>query len=113
LKILVVGAGRIGSKVIKQLKKSAKIKFYTIDPRENPKALEEEIIEKIDFSVDLIPSEIIKIINDLRPDLVLVTTSKEDISNTGVQGIDILVESLNNELESASEYPIISVSRNE
>jgi saccharopine dehydrogenase-like NADP-dependent oxidoreductase len=113
LKILVVGAGRIGSKVIKQLKKSTKIRFYTIDPRENPQALEQEIVEKIDFSVDLIPGEIIKIINDLRPDLVLVTTSKEDISKTGVQGIDILVESLNNELESASEYPIISVSRNE
>ena len=111
MKILVVGAGRIGSKVIKQLEKNTKIKFYTVDPRENPHALEQEIVEKIDFSVDLIPRELIKIINDLRPDLVLVTTSKEDISKTGVQGIDILVDSLNSELESASEYPIISVSR--
>ncbi len=111
MKVLVVGAGRIGSKVIKQLKKRTNIKFYTVDPRENPQALEQGIIEKIDFSVDLIPGEIIKIINELRPDLVLVTTSWEDISKTGAQGMDVLVESLNNELESGSEYPIISVSR--
>ncbi|MFP3951172.1 MAG: hypothetical protein ACLFVP_03395 [Candidatus Bathyarchaeia archaeon] len=113
MKILVVGAGKIGSKVIKQLQKRSEIEIYTVDPRENPYALEKELVEKIDYSVDLVPSEIIKLVNKLDPDLVLVTTSKDDISDTGIQGMELLVESLNNELEAASKYPIISVSRNE
>lgn len=113
MKILVVGAGRVGSKVIQQLRKRPEIEIYTADPRENPQAMEQGIIDQIDYTVELVPGEIIKILNELNPVLVLVTTSKEDISRTGVQGIELLVESLNNELEATSRHPIISVSRSE
>lgn len=112
MKILVVGAGKVGSKVIKQLRKKASIDIYTVDPRENPEALEQGIIEKIDYAVELVPGEIIKILDGLKPDLVLVTTSKKDISKADVEGMELLVESLDNELEATSEYPIVSVSRN-
>ena len=113
LKILVVGAGKIGLRVIKQLRKNPNIEIITVDPRENPKALEEGIIEKVDYSIDLIPGEIMNLLEEVNPDLVLVTTSKDDISDTGAQGLELLVESLNCELESAPNYPIISVSRRE
>jgi predicted dinucleotide-utilizing enzyme len=113
LKVLVVGAGKIGARVIKQLRKKPKIKIITVDPRENPQAIEEGIIERVDYSIDLIPGEIMNLLQEVNPDLVLVTTSKDDISNTGAQGLELLVESLNNELEASSNYPIISVSRSE
>jgi saccharopine dehydrogenase-like NADP-dependent oxidoreductase len=112
MRILVVGAGRVGSEVIQQLGKNPRIEIYTLDPRDKPPAVEEEIIQQIDYPVDLVSSQIINVLNELKPDLVLVTTCKEDISRKGVEGMELLVESLNKELIEASNYPIISVSRN-
>ena len=94
MKILVLGAGRIGAKVIRQLRKNKDI-----------------VISALDYSVDLRPFELEPIIREVKPDLVLVTTSPEDISRSVIPGLDILVDALSREIETAFSVPVIAVSR--
>ena len=111
MRILVVGAGRIGARVIRQLKKNAGLTLLTVDPREIPFAVKEGIIPSVTYNAKLTPIELEQIIEKCKPDLVLVTTSSEDIGRSGVPGIEILVESLRGELEATSKVPIIAVDR--
>ena len=111
MKILVLGAGRIGAKVIRQLRKNKDIVIVTVDPREAPYAVKQGIISELDYSVDLRPFELEPIIREVKPDLVLVTTSPEDISRSVIPGLDILVDALSRELETAFSVPVIAVSR--
>jgi Trk K+ transport system NAD-binding subunit len=111
MRVLVVGAGMVGARVLKQLKKNPKIKVVTIDPRDTPYAVEQGIIEGVDYIVDLNTVEVMETVNNVRPDLVLVTTSKEDIARAGVSGLEVLVTGLRNELEATAEVPIIAVAR--
>jgi hypothetical protein len=74
--------------------------------------VEEGLIESVDYFLELNPNDIISIIKHVKPDLVLVTTSSEDITRTDVPGLEILVESLRSELEATAEVPIIAVARN-
>jgi len=113
LKILVVGAGIIGGKIIKQLKKNAEIEIIVVDSREAPFSVEEGIIKTIDYQVELRPIELEQVIKEVNPDIVLVTTSPQDISKSSIPGLEILVEALGIELESTSKVPIIAVSRSE
>jgi hypothetical protein len=113
LKILVVGAGVIGAKVIKQLRRNPSIEIRVVDSREVPFSVEEGIIEKVDYQVELRPVELEQVIMEVKPDIVLVTTSPQDISKSSIPGLEILVEALRIELESASKVPIIAVSRSE
>lgn len=109
--ILVVGAGRVGAKVLLQLKKNPMIKVVTVDPREKPFAVTEGIINAVDYHSELSQGELKELFEEVKPDLVLVTTSTEDIGRTGVAGLEVLVEALKGELEATESTPIIAVSR--
>ncbi len=111
MRVLVVGAGMVGARVLIQLKKNPRIEVVTVDPRERPYAVEQGIIEDVDYHVELNTVEIKDTLSEVRPDLVLVTTSKEDISRAGVSGLEVLVTGLRNELEATAEVPIIAVAR--
>lgn len=111
MRVLVVGAGKIGARVLLQLKKNPEITVMTIDPRETPYAVEEGVIPSVDYRSDLTPRDLKPILEEAKPDLVLVTTSREDIGRTGIPGLEILVESLQGELEAMANVPIIAVSR--
>jgi hypothetical protein len=51
------------------------------------------------------------VLKAVEPDIVIVTTSKEDIGRSGIPGLEILVEALQGELEVISNVPIITVDR--
>ena len=65
----------------------------------------------VDFHNELSPGDLEGVLRKVRPDLVLVTTSGEDIGRTGVPGLELLVESLRGELEATASVPIIAVAR--
>ena len=111
MRVLVVGAGKVGLKVLHQLRKNPSIIVATVDPRERPPAIEDGIIEAVDYHNELRLRELAQVIKKEKPDIVLVTTSPEDISKSGVSGLEILVESLRGELEASANVPIIAVSR--
>ena len=69
------------------------------------------MIESVDFHNELSSRDLEWVLLQVRPDLVLVTTSGEDIGRPGVPGLELLVESLRGELEAAANVPIIAVAR--
>jgi NADPH:quinone reductase-like Zn-dependent oxidoreductase len=111
LRVLVVGAGRVGTRVLLQLSKNPNLTIVTVDPREEPFAVAEGIITSIDYRRELTPKDLEHVIEEVAPDLVLVTTSPEDMGLEGVPGLEILVDALRGELEATAKVPVIAVSR--
>lgn len=111
MKVLVCGAGENGASVIHQLRKNSQIEIVTLDPRENPFALAEGIIEKIDVKEMLTPLTLDFVIKEVKPDLILLTTELEDLGLGNVAGIEMLSSSMRDELTSISPVPLIQVAR--
>ena len=111
LRVLVVGAGRVGARVLLQLAKNPYLTVATVDPREEPFAVKEGIIPSVNYRRELNPRDLEHVIAEVEPDLVLVTTSPEDMGLEGVPGLEILVEALRGELEATAKVPVIAVSR--
>ncbi len=112
MRILVVGAGRIGAKVLEQLKKNPAVTVLTLDPRDNPYALEQGIIDAVDFRESLTPLNLKYVLEKAQPDLILLARATEDLGLGNVLGMDLLSESLSQELTEICELPIIKVARN-
>jgi ketopantoate reductase len=111
MRVLVAGAGQVGTKVLLQLKKNPKLEVLTVDPRENPPAVQEGIIPEVDFREKLTLTALEEVIKQAKPDLVLVTTSTEDMGLGRAPGVDIYVETLRAEVASIVDVPVIGVAR--
>ncbi len=109
--VLVVGAGKTGAGVLRQLLKNPVLRIVTLDPRENPYAIQEGILEDVDFKEPLTPLSIDSIIKAARPDLVLLTTSPQDMGLGEAAGIDVLSAALHDELATIADVPVIKVAR--
>ena len=109
MRVLVVGAGRVGARVLLQLKKNSNIEVLTVDPREEPYAIQEGIISHVDFREALTPNALEYVIKQAKPDLVLLTTTMEDMGLGKAPGIDIFVEAIRKELASIIDVPVIGV----
>ena len=111
LRVLVVGAGRVGARVLRQLQKNPELTVLVLDPRENPHALEEGIISKVDIREALTPLTLEHVVAQARPELILLTTTTEDLGLGKAPGLDVLVDSLKEEVAALSEVPVIEVAR--
>jgi 3-hydroxyacyl-CoA dehydrogenase len=111
MRILVVGAGQLGARVLEQLKKNPRLTVLTLDPRENPYALEQGIIAAVDFCESLTPLNLKYILERAQPDLILLARATEDLGLGNVSGMDVLAESLGQELAAICEIPMIKVAR--
>ncbi len=111
MRVLVVGAGQIGGRVVVQLRKNAGIEVITLDPREAPPAVQAGIIGRVDHRVPLEIGELKDVILEVAPDLVLLTTSAVDLGTTGSSGLDLFLDALNQELEASARVPVVAVAR--
>jgi hypothetical protein len=111
MRVLVVGAGRTGVRVIRQLQKNLEIEIITADPRADAYALRKGFIEAVDIQEGFTPLTVDYVIEKAKPDLILLTTTTEDLGLGDAPGIDILAEALRKEVESASDVPLIQVAR--
>lgn len=109
--VLVVGAGKTGAEVLRQLLKNPDLRIITLDPRDNPYAVQERILAGVDFKEPLTPLSIDSIVRSARPDLVLLTTSPQDMGLGEAAGIDVLSAALDDELATIADVPVIKVSR--
>ena len=112
MRILVVGAGRVGAEVIKQLKKNPSLTVLTLDPRENPYALAQGIIKAVDFRESLTPLNLNFVLEQAKPDLILLARATEDLGLGKAPGMGLFAESLGHELAEVCEVPIIKATRN-
>lgn len=111
MRVLVVGAGRTGARVIKQLRKNPDIEIITADPRADAHAVEKGLIERVDILEGFTPLTVDYVIEKAKPDLILLATATEDLGLGDAPGIDILADALRKEVASASDIPLIQVAR--
>jgi len=111
MRVLVVGAGRAGARVIRQLKKNPDIEIVTADPRADSYAVEKGVIEAVDIQEAFTPLTIDFVLEKADPDLILLAMATEDLGLGTAPGIDILAEALRKEVASASNVPLIEVAR--
>ena len=109
--VLVVGAGKTGTEVLRQLLKNPDLQIVTLDPRENPYAVETGIVKDVDFKEPLTPLSIDSIVKVAQPDLVLLTTSPQDMGLGEAAGMDVLSAALHDELATIADVPVIKVMR--
>ena len=111
MRILVVGAGRTGAAVIQQLRKNESLTIITTDARENPYALANKIIDSIDYHEALTPFNLDYLVNEIQPDLVLLTRGAEDLGLGTAMGLDLFSDSLKEELAAIATVPVIQVTQ--
>lgn len=111
MRVLVVGAGRAGAVVIRQLRKNPDLEVMTVDPRPRPFAVEEGLIDSVDVEETLTPLTLEYVLERSDPDLILLTTDAEDLALGHAPGVDVLHQSLREELAAISPVPVLIVSR--
>jgi saccharopine dehydrogenase-like NADP-dependent oxidoreductase len=111
MRILVIGAGRTGARVIRQLKKNPDIVIMTADPRANLAAVDEQLIEKVDIREALTPLTLEKVLTESHPDLVLLAMPPEEMGLGKSPGVDILAEAMHEEVATLARVPVIEVAR--
>ena len=109
--VLVVGAGNTGVQVLRQLSKNPALKILTLDPRENPYAVEQGIIENVDFREALTPLNLDKVLAQARPDIILLTSIGEDMGFGSAAGASMFRDALRDEIATISDVPVIEVAR--
>lgn len=111
MRVLVVGAGRTGARVIRQLRKNPDIEIITADPRAEAYAVETGLIEAVDILEGFTPLTVDYVLDQAKPDLILLAMATEDLGLGAAPGIDVLAEALRKEMASASDIPLIEVAR--
>ena len=111
MRVLVIGAGRNGAAVIQQLQKKRDITILTLDPRENLYAVEQGVIASVDIREPLTPLNLEAVLEQTRPDLVLLAMPTEDMGLGRAPGIEFLARALREELAALASVPVIEVAR--
>ena len=70
------------------------------------------LIETVDIQEGFTPLTINYVLEQAKPDLILLAMATEDLGLGDVPGVDILADALREELASASDIPLIEVARN-
>ena len=111
MRILVVGAGRTGAEVLRQLQKNESLTVLTVDAHERPYAVEAGIIPGVDYLESLTPLTLDYVVGRAQPDLVLLTRAPRDLGLGSALGMDMLADALQDELATISEVPMILVAQ--
>ena len=107
--ILVVGAGETGAEVMRQLFKNPRLRIVTLDPREEPYAVSQGIIKNVDFKEAFTPFTLDPILSEARPDLILLTSTAEDLGLGESAGVEMFSDALRDELATIADVPVIAV----
>lgn len=78
MKVLVVGAGRLGAQVIKQLRKNEGMEIVVAEAHPEPFAVKSGIIGKVDFAVHVTPLNFDEVVEMAKPDLVVLARTVKD-----------------------------------
>lgn len=111
MRILVVGVGKVGTQVLRQLQKNPSLTVITCDSNEEPYAVQKGIITEVDFKETLTPLTMDYVVELAKPDLILLTSASEDYGLGKAPGVDVMVYSLKRELALTSKVPLIEVAR--
>lgn len=109
MKVLVVGAGELGGRVIKQLRKNPDIVVIVADYRERPTAVKKGIIDEIDIQEHITPMNVVDVVQDAKPDLILLARKAKDWGHGDTVMATQFIAGLERQL-SRFHIPVIPVS---
>ncbi|UCE81075.1 MAG: hypothetical protein JSV94_01175 [Methanobacteriota archaeon] len=78
MRVLVIGAERLGMLVIRQLSKIEGIEMLVAERRERPLAVEEGVIDKVDVVAHVTAMNFGDVIEKTAPDLVVLARTVQD-----------------------------------
>lgn len=106
MRVWLIGAGKAGTRALRQLQKSEDISVVVSADNDNPQAVQEGIIGKVDH-VEIVNSvNVNTLAKRIRPDLILLDSSSMG-NLSRVSGGSTLSQGLINEIAVASEYPCL------
>ncbi len=108
MRVLVIGAGRLGVQTIRQLKKNPDMEVVVADPHERPEALVEGVIDKVDVRAHVTALNFCEVVEAVEPDLVLLARTLEDWEKTDTPMGTQYVMGMEKELTRA-DVPVIPV----
>jgi FlaA1/EpsC-like NDP-sugar epimerase len=110
MRVWLIGAGSIGAATLRQLQKNPDMTVIVSDPSDNPLALQEGLIDKVDHMEVVNPVNINQLARRIRPDLILISPPEGGVGLGALEGGQALAQALNYEISTHSEYPVIVLS---
>jgi dTDP-4-dehydrorhamnose reductase len=78
LRVLVIGAEKLGAQVIKQLKKMPEVAVVVAERRERPVAVESGVVDKVDIVAHVTTLNFEEVLGIAHPDFVILARTVED-----------------------------------
>lgn len=75
---MVIGAGKLGAQVLRQLRKNPDLEVVVADPHDRPLAVAEGLVEKVDLKTHVTALNFQEVVDAVNPDLVLLARTTED-----------------------------------
>jgi hypothetical protein len=111
MRIWLIGAGRIGMNALTQLEKNSDVTVIISDPSQSPPAVQQGLIDKVDYVTNVTPINVNELARRIRPDVILISPSEGEHSFGRLEGGRALADALNYEIASASDYPCLVLSQ--
>jgi hypothetical protein len=106
MRIWLIGADQIGTDTLRQMKINRNVEVVVSDPTEQPKAVMDKVIAKVDYVETVSPININTLARRVRPDLILIDPGA-DKRNLRLSGGMAFSDAINTEIAAASEYPCL------
>jgi hypothetical protein len=108
--VWLIGAGRIGTFALRQLMKNPEIEIIVSDTSDAPEALQQGLIQRVDYVENITSVNINQLARRIRPDLILLSPAGSERGFGSMEGGQTLADALNQEIALNSEYPVIILS---
>ncbi len=109
MRVLVIGAGSSGARLLQQLQKNASLEIVVVDAVEDPYAVKAGIIEKVDILETVSPLTLDYIVSRAQPEMIFLARSSRDFGLGQAPGLDMLADAIRDEISSIAEVPVIEV----
>lgn len=110
MRVWVIGGGRIGTAALRQLQKNPEIDLVVSAPSAEPLAVQEGLIEAVDFVENVTSVNINELARRIRPDLILLSPGANERGLGSMEGGQALADALTYEIVSNSRYPCLVLS---
>ncbi len=98
MRVLVVGAEKLGAQVMRQLKKIPEMEIVVAERRERPEAVECGVIDKVDVVAHVTSLNFSEVIERTNPDFVILARTVQDWEQTETPMGSEYVEGMEREL---------------
>lgn len=107
MRIWLIGADQTGTAVLRELKKNPEIAVVVSDVTDQPRAVLERVIPKVDFVETVTPVNVNQLARRIRPDLILIDGRAARRNLARISGGAEFAEALQGEIVAASQTPCI------